>query len=479
MENKKNIKNIAELDFTADFTEKLFLNKVFYNKEYMVLISSIFDKRWFVSSEIGDIMSLCLAFYKKYDKLLNKTVLNNLVTKFCETTNNDIEKYNSVISECIFSKFDIDETCIKTNIVNYIKTRSTFFAIFDNAQDIEKRNDISKCLKRLEAINTISFDEGLGFNYFNDLAKHEEYIKAPESRLSMGLRWLDEITNGGLLKDGKCLGVFMAQPGLGKSLLLANVAYRLLKQDKTVVIISCEMSENVYGRRIDSLISNDCIDTLQYTYESTFAKIRHFKELHPNATLCIKEYPPRTIRSIDIKLYIDSLIAKGIKPDCIIVDYLNLVLPNNESTGDTTYAKVLQAGENLRALSYIYSCPVLTATQTNSEGINNGDVGLQHTSESRGTGHTGDLILALYQLEDDIENGIINVKILKNRLGGKHGKVHPFKLDAKTLRLDDEMSDAIQMTDNSSNNTNNKKENTTSPDDVIMSLDDLDIKGLG
>jgi len=474
--NKKIIKNTAELDFSPDYIEKIFLNKVFYNREYVVLISNIFDKRWFISSEIGDIISLSLSFYKKYDKLLNKTVLANLINKFCDTTNNDIEKYNSVISECIFTKFDIDETCIKNNIINYIKTRSTFFAIFDNAQDIEKRNDISKCLKRLEAINTISFDEGLGFNYFNDLAKHIDYIKNPESRLSLGLRWLDEVTNGGLLRDGKCLAVFMAQPGLGKSLLLANVAYRFLKQDKTVVIISCEMSENVYGRRIDSLISNDNIDTLQYTYESTFAKIRHFKELHPNATLCIKEYPPRTIRSIDIKLYIDSLIAKGIKPDAIIVDYLNLVLPNNEATGDTTYAKVLQAGENLRALSYIYSCPVLTATQTNSEGINNGEVGLQHTSESRGTGHTGDLILALYQLDDDIENGIINIKILKNRLGGKHGKVHPFKLDAKTLRLDDEMSDAIEMNDN--NDTNNTNVVSIDNEDVIMNLDDLNIKGL-
>ena len=118
--------NNIQLDFTSDFVEKLFLHKVFYNREYVVLINNIFDKRWFVTSEIGDIVSLVLAFYKKYDKMLNKTVLNNLIIKYCDTTNNDIEKYNSIISECIFSKFDIEETCVKNNIINYIYTLRNF-----------------------------------------------------------------------------------------------------------------------------------------------------------------------------------------------------------------------------------------------------------------------------------------------------------------------------------------------------------------
>ena len=55
----------------------------------------------------------------------------------------------------------------------------------------------------------------------------------------------------------------------------------------------------------------------------------------------------------------------------------------------------------------------------------------------RGIAQTADFIAALYQLDEDRENGIINTRILKNRLGGKVGKVSNFKMDPETLVIED------------------------------------------
>lgn len=432
-------------EFTDAFIEKIILQKIFTEKKYTLFFAGIYDKRWFEDDRIGNIINLIILYDKKYNNIPKLNVLQEIIKKYCEKTSKELSEHLEILLECINLKISADEAAIKSNIEYYVKNKGVYYTILDGIEDLEKTKDVSKCIAKFEKINNITFDDDLGFDYFNELDEHINYLTNPEAKLSMGIKWLDDVTHGGLLKDGKCLAVFMAQPGLGKSLMLGNLAYRWLKQDKTVVIISCEMSKDVYGRRIDALISNDCIDELHLTHKESFSKIRQFKNEHPNARLFIKEYPPTTIRSNDIKLYIDSLISRGIKPDAIIIDYLNLVLPNYV-TNEGSYFNILQVSQNFRALSYLYACPVITATQTNGEGINNANVGLEHVSESKGTGHTGDFICALYQLADDIDAGIINGKILKNRLGGKHGKVHSFKLNDKTLMLeDDDCGDMIQI----------------------------------
>lgn len=58
-------------------------------------------------------------------------------------------------------------------------------------------------------------------------------------------------------------------------------------------------------------------------------------------------------------------------------------------------------------------------------------------SESRGIVHTVDALFALYQLDEDRENSVINLKVIKNRLGGMVGKHAAFKMDSETLTLAD------------------------------------------
>jgi len=453
-------KVVSEL--TDSFIEKVILNKVFTDKKYTLFFDKFFDKRWFEDDRISGIVNLIISYNRKYTNVPTLNIINELIKKYCEKTSKDISEHSEVLLECLNIKIEHDDTCIRNNIEFFIKNKGVYYTILDGIEDLEKTKDVSKCIEKFEKINNISFDDDLGFDYFNELDAHIDFLINPDSKLPMGIKWLDEVTHGGLLKEGKCLAVFMAQPGLGKSLMLGNLAYRWLKQDKTIVIISCEMSKDVYGRRIDALISNDNIDELHITHKESFSKIRRFKADHPNARLFIKEYPPASARSNDIKIYIDTLISRGIRPDVIVIDYLNLVLPNY-SAGAGSYFDILQVSQNLRALSYLYECPVVTATQSNGDGINNANIGLEHISESKGTGHTGDFICALYQLPDDIDAGIINGKILKNRLGGKHGKVHSFKLNDKTLMLeDDECGDVIEV---------RKTESTT--DDSNIPEDDI------
>ena len=101
------------------------------------------------------------------------------------------------------------------------------------------------------------------------------------------------------------------------------------------------------------------------------------------------------------------------------------------------YKDGLSVSEELRALSYKFNCPVISAVQANTEGMNNENIDMQNLSESRGIAHTCDALFALFQMPEDRENGIINVRINKNRLGGMVGKVIPMKINPENLIISD------------------------------------------
>ena len=190
------------------------------------------------------------------------------------------------------------------------------------------------------------------------------------------------------------IALFMAQAGLGKSVFLSNLAVNFLKQNLSVVVISLEMSQDVYAQRFDAHISGKNINRLAENETAARNRISEFYAAHPGANLIIKEYPPKSVNSKTIDGYLEKLKANGKKIDVIIIDYLNLVLPNKVS--DSMFKDGKTVSEELRALSYKYNAPVVSAVQSNSEGMNTEDIDMQNVSESRGIVHTADFLAALY-----------------------------------------------------------------------------------
>lgn len=434
------------LDFSNDTIEKLLIKKSLTDKKWLDILSSIYDKRWFSNQNYSAILKIVISFYKKYTKIPNVKTIQLLAKKFLEKNKSETLSLTT-ITECLTDinnlNLNIGEDVISENLKGFIKKSAMLNALFDNAELLEKSTDnyeivVDKCLSNYEKVNRILFsDVELGMSYFNenDMAKHWEFIKNPETKISTGWVSIDNYTNGGFLKDGKMLAIIMAQAGLGKSVFLSNLAVNFLKQNLKVVVISLEMSEDVYASRFDAHITNTDINKLKENEETVVQKIKKFYEKYPNSGLYIKEYPPRSIKPSDIEMYLENLKNSGKDFDVVIVDYLNLVLPQNSS--ESMFKDGLNVSEKLRSLSYTFNVPVITAVQANSEGMNNSDIGMENISESRGIAHTGDFISALFQTESDREHGVINMRILKNRLGGKVGKLSSFKLDPETLNLYD------------------------------------------
>ena len=167
--------------------------------------------------------------------------------------------------------------------------------------------------------------------------------------------------------------------------------------------------------------------------------------MHPKSKLIIKEFPPSTVSVGQLNGFIKKIVQKGIHLDAIVLDYVNLM---HESAGNNSYEKVKHITEQLRALTYTYNVPIITATQVNRSGITDLNPGLETISESIGLAATADCIMSIWQEEEDAQLGIIRLGMMKNRFGPNFGAVG-MRIDYSTLTLseDEEINDTEEFSE--------------------------------
>lgn len=93
----------------------------------------------------------------------------------------------------------------------------------------------------------------------------------------------------------------------------------------------------------------------------------------------------------------------------------------SSSRGDGMYERGKHLAEDLRALTYKYETPIITALQSNREGTNDKMPRLNNMSESMGIGHTADFIFAIWREEEDVETDTTRGSVIKNRFGENFG----------------------------------------------------------
>ncbi|NBP16398.1 hypothetical protein EBU95_18770, partial [bacterium] len=178
--------------------------------------------------------------------------------------------------------------------------------------------------------------------------------------------------------------------------------------------------------------------------------IKQIKSDHPKNRLLIKEFPPSTITPRQLQAFIQKITDKGIKIDAIVIDYLNLL---HSTIGSNSYERIKHVTEQCRAMSYLFDCPVISATQLNRSGFDVENPDLNTISESVGLAATADVIVSIFQNDEDRELGIIKIGMMKNRFGPR-GDVRNMTIDYNTLTIT-ESDEQTQSTDSSTLNTLN------------------------
>ena len=422
----------------SDFYEVVIAYNMLTDEPYLASIIDHLDGKYFTNKSIAAVVSIITEYYSKRSAVPTLTEIKGYLTTPELKTN-----FKNVVQlfEDFDKKFNKDE--LYENTEKFLKEKAVYNTLLEVADESSKEEvDTGNILTKFEKACNITLSTNIGLDYFNDIDRHINDLKTQDDTITCGWPWLDRKMDGGFLENGRALYVFAGETNVGKSIFLGNIAKNISDQGKTVLLISLEMSELVYAKRITTNLTQIPIRQLHTRTDDIEDAVKQYRQNNNKSRVIVKEFPPSTISCRHLKGYIKKVIDQGIHLDAIVVDYVNLL---KSDVGTNSYERIKYATEELRALSYVFACPVITATQLNRQGYNEVNPGLDTVGESYGLAATADAIFSIWQEEEDKELGIIKLGVMKNRFGENYGSV-AMEINYETLTLS-EASEQMQNLD--------------------------------
>lgn len=297
----------------------------------------------------------------------------------------------------------------------------------------------------------VCFDNSVGLDYTEDIERRYDYYTRKAVKIPFDLAIMNKVTKGGF--EPKSLNVFMAGPGVGKSMAMCHFAADFLSQGRNVLYVTMEMSEEKIAQRIDANLMDVDIGDIEKMSKSAFMSAAKKITDKTKGRLIVREYPTSTANANHIRALLDDIrLKKQFKPEVIFIDYLNIMTSARlKGIGGAvnSYALIKAIAEEVRGLAVEFGVPIVTATQVNREGWGSSDVDLDNVSESFGLPATADFMMALIQNEElKVQNKML-CKQLKNRYNDL-GYYNKFMIgvDRPKMRLYDSDDDDAEEDDN-------------------------------
>jgi replicative DNA helicase len=416
--------------------ENIIIFNAIMDQTYLETIIDYVEPSYFSNKKIQTVFGVLKNFYLEHNCVPNITELKAHLSN---------QEQKDSLKEVVLSFNSIDkkynkELLIK-NTERFLKEKAVLHTVVETSLEVKSGIiESTNILQKFEKACGISLIDDIGFDYLEEVDKHCEDLQKVFKTISTGWKWLDKHLGGGFMAEGRALYVFFGITNVGKSIFLGNIATNILNQNKTVVLISLEMPEQVYAKRISAQLSKIPCDDLRLQISPLKKFLSEYKVKNKTSKLIIKEFPTKSVTVLNIKTYIQKLIKNGIKPDAIIIDYINLIAP--PSNGLSSYESIKQITESLRALTYDLNCPIISATQATRAAVSASKPELDKTSESMGLSHTVDAQISIWTEEGDADMGIIHMGIEKNRFGPRQVYTH-LEIDYPTLSLK-EADESIQ-----------------------------------
>lgn len=367
--------------------------------------------------------------------------------------------------------------------VRYIKNQMFEKALIIGADFVDKKDEKSKQKAKdlIDESQKITLNSDLG-DTFSDYKDRLEYYQNPEKGLTYtDFNAFNECLGGGMLPG--TLNIFLAPPGIGKSMMLSFSMSDFMKQGKNVLLISMEMSNFEFLKRVDANLLDIPIYELSSPSrkDEIIEKFDALKKLN-YGELYVQNYPPNSFSAYTLEALLDLYEASNIKIDVIMLDYLGLMKSDKLDANVGLYSYYKTIGEEVRAVAKQLNKVVISCSQLNRStyGKDAKEVDNSSISDSMGTAMTADLMVMMLQTETQKTQGEITFKITKNRYTGKTTQFNA-GADYRFMRYYDRpqgMGDVITMPAPVQNPmvqvTDNPKPKNTEFDDIFNQLNGAD-----
>ena len=378
------------------------LSSLLTHKDFLVNIHDILSDEYFDNQAHKWVIKEILKYYDKYHTTPSMDVLKVELQK----VSNDVLKIS--IKEQLKQAYDASEEDLKyiqEEFSTFCKNQQLKKALltsvdFLNAGDYDSiRSMIDNALKSGQ-------DKNIGHEYNKDI----ESRFREDHRVAIPTPWerINELLQGGLGNGD--FGLIFGNPGGGKSWTLVALGGYAVRLGYNVIHYTLELGEAYVGRRYDAFFSNTPVDKILQNRN----KVEDILKELPGE-LIIKEFPTGKATISTVESHIQKVIDLGIKPDLIIIDYVDLLSTkkrtiNRKGELDDIYIST-------KGLARELNIPVWSVSQVNRAGAKDDIVEGDKAAGSYDKIMITDVCISLSRKRQDKVNGTGRFHIMKNRYG--------------------------------------------------------------
>ena len=321
-------------------------------------------------------------------------------------------------------------------------------AIIESTDLLEKQ-DYGTVENKIKDASQVGLVKDLGLDYFANPKERLEWIKQQAGAVSTGWKGIDQKLYGGLNRGE--MTIFAGGSGAGKSLFLQNFAVNWVQAGFNVVYISLELSEQLISMRLDSMVSGYGVKEVMRNIDDVDLKVR--MKAKGAGRLRVKQMP-NGVNVNDIRTFLREYeIASGEKVDCLLVDYLDLMMPISQKvSGGDLFIKDKYVSEELRNLAVERDLLFVTASQLNRGAVEEIEFDHHHIAGGISKVQTADNVVGIFTSNAMREKGKYQIQFMKTRSSSGVGTKVDLRFDPDTLRIEDlseDDEDATTMTTSS------------------------------
>ena len=415
-----------------------------HNVEFFSQIVPILKPNYFDFPAYKNIFIGVRDYYDKYRKLPSDSILPDYIATNVSGSLDEGIDYESAIMDINQMDKTImeDREFILDAVEKFARNRAMDLAVRKSVAILNEEGDIAQVEELVKEALLINRNVDVGQDYFDDVTSRllRSYESSGEIKFPTVFPQHNRNLEGGLSR--KELAIVAAPPGVGKSLYLVNQGATAIFDGRSVLYISCEMSQDKIAGRFDSVLTEIKNSTLKQPKAQLKLKSR-LNEVHTktNGRLIIKEFPTGMSNTNQLRaLLVQLRLHKDFVPDVIIVDYLELLRPNRII--DSEYLAQQRIAEELRGLAVEHNALLWTATQTNRQARRVSIITDAELGDSYGKVRPADWVISLNQNQEEYDEGVMRVFVMKARDSKQHYLIN-VSVDYSTLQMK-EPSNEIQ-----------------------------------
>ena len=378
------------------------LSSLLTHKEFLINIHDIISDEYFENPAQKWAIKEILKYYDKYHTVPSLDILKVELQKV------DNEVLQISIKEQLKEAYvtsDEDLEYVQEEFTNFCKNQQLKRALMSSV-DLLKGGDFDGIRFLIDNALKSGQDKNLGHEYIKDI--EERYRE--NSRTTIPTPWerINGLLQGGLGNGD--FGIIFGNPGGGKSWSLVAIGGYAVRLGYNVLHYTLELGEDYVGKRYDAFFTKipvNKIDSFRDKVEETIPQLP--------GKLIIKEFPTGRAQVSTIESHISKCEGMGIKPDLIIIDYVDLL--SSRKTNRERKDEIDDIYTSTKGLARQLNIPIWSISQVNRAGAQDKIIEGDKAAGSYDKMMISDFAMSLSRKKEDKVNNTGRFHIMKNRYG--------------------------------------------------------------